>query len=306
MKLPGVWVCLPCSPLARRCPAHSWVHQSSAQGSHEWHRPAWPAELPSPRPAPLLMEVSMKRAGSKGWPRFSLRSCFLATLQPQCVCDADPGLPPHLAPWGRGRSSHLPESPSAPGSCPLQSSQPCCTLSATDSLVGLGSRPVHTHLLEAGICIKVLCVLLTACKAPRVMIVRRSWLPLTLGSSSSDLAGTNSHPGYLHKGNNQSHTHELLSLFGQVTNWRLCEVNTHSDKLLLWCQSPAWTYCQGGPSSLHLRVLGLRQEATFPLLRGELTHNHQTSELGQHFPMYSQHVIGCKQSGEKVRVIWCG
>lgn len=118
----------------------------------------------------------------------------------------------------------------------LQSGQPCCILSATGTFVSLTSD-LYTHSFSHRISIKVLCVMLMASKVSRATLVHRSWLPLSLGSSSSDLAGTSNHPGYFNKGNSQSCTQELLSLFGQVTNWRLCEVNTHSDKLLFWCQT---------------------------------------------------------------------
>lgn len=127
IKLPGVWVCFSCSALPKGFPAHSWMHKAGS--------------------TLLVMEVSVERAGSKSWPQFSLRSYFSATVHHQCVCDPDPGLPPHPTPCWRGHSWHLPEPHLAPGPPCLAEWPTLLHPVSNRDFCEFNSRPVHTQLL---------------------------------------------------------------------------------------------------------------------------------------------------------------
>lgn len=101
--------------------------------------------LLSPRSAPALVEVSVKRAGSKSWLPFSLRSCFKLHCPSSLSVILTQGC--HST-WLLAREATAATCQShtwllAP--CPVHSGQPCWLLSARGRFVRL-TADLHTHI----------------------------------------------------------------------------------------------------------------------------------------------------------------
>lgn len=153
-----------------------------------------------------------------------------------------------MAPCSRGHNSCMPHTqPWFLAPHLLQSSHPCCTLAAWVRSGSFNCGPVQMGLLEPRICIKTLYVILMSCKTSRVILVHRSWLPLTLFWSSSDLAGTNHYPWLPQQGQPpEPHSwitlpfwsgHPLEPLWGEYSFWQTAVLMA-----VLKCQQiKAWT-----------------------------------------------------------------
>lgn len=276
MKLPGVWVffllsphqALPCSQLD--APGCSSGQPHVAQG---W-AVAQPGLLSCQAQGQLLCwwKSVWTELEARAGPNFPSRSVFkLHCTSSLCVILTQGCHHTWLLAWEAAAptcQSHT----CFLALCPLQSSQVCYTLSATGSFVRL-TADLYTHIFWSPGSAWKHCVSYW-CKVSRVMLVRRSWLPLTLGSSSSDFAGTNNHPGYFNKGNSQSYTLNSSPFLARsqtegFVRWITIQSNCCFDAGLKMSSDQGMNLSSGSSIQPHSLCAWARAEAPFPLLRGE-------------------------------------